>query len=75
MQTLAYLLPILTLAMQRAEEELKNSKTKRSAQTNVHAIIVAPSRELAMQIMRVAQELLPESARRAVQQCIGGGGG
>ena len=34
---------------------------------------MAPSRELAMQILRVAQSLLPESAKRAVQQAIGAG--
>lgn len=33
---------------------------------------MAPSRELAMQIVRVAQALLPEAARRGVQQAIGG---
>ena len=38
----------------------------------VQAIIVVPSRELGMQIVRVAQSLLPEDARGAVQQCIGG---
>ena len=38
----------------------------------MQAIIVVPSRELAMQIVRVAQSLLPEDARGAVQQCIGG---
>ena len=33
---------------------------------------MAPSRELAMQIVHSAQSLLPPSARTAVQQCIGG---
>ena len=33
---------------------------------------MVPSRELAMQIVRVAQSLLPDDARGAVQQCIGG---
>ncbi len=35
-------------------------------------LILAPSQELAMQIMRVAQALLPRAARALVQQCIGG---
>jgi superfamily II DNA/RNA helicase len=35
-------------------------------------VIVAPSQELAMQIVRVAQSLLPAQARTMVQQCIGG---
>ena len=34
--------------------------------------MVAPSRELAMQIVRVAQSLLPDDARATVQQAIGG---
>lgn len=36
------------------------------------ALIVAPSQELAMQIVRVAQGLLPHQGRVMVQQCIGG---
>jgi hypothetical protein len=36
------------------------------------AVVVAPSRELAMQIMRVGQGLLPHEARGCVQQAIGG---
>ena len=71
-KTLAYLLPVMSLAIQRAEEEWAHTtrKTAGSAGT-VQAVVVAPSRELAMQILRVAQGLLPESAKRAVQQCIG----
>ncbi len=38
----------------------------------VQVVIVAPSRELAMQIVRVAHSLLPHASRGAVQQCIGG---
>ncbi|GAB4818516.1 hypothetical protein N2152v2_005562 [Parachlorella kessleri] len=72
-KTLAYLLPVMSLAIQRAEAEWAGvtRKTAGSAGT-VQAVVVAPSRELAMQILRVAQGLLPESAKRAVQQCIGG---
>jgi superfamily II DNA/RNA helicase len=36
------------------------------------ALVVAPSQELAMQIVRVAQALLPAEAKQQVQQCIGG---
>ncbi len=39
---------------------------------SLQAIIVSPSRELAMQTTRVAQRLLPDAARTWVQQCIGG---
>jgi superfamily II DNA/RNA helicase len=72
-KTLAYLLPVLTLAIQKAEEEWANVTRKTAASTGtVQAVIVVPSRELAMQIVRVAQSLLPADARKAVQQCIGG---
>jgi superfamily II DNA/RNA helicase len=72
-KTLAYLLPVLTLAIQRAEEEWANVTRKTAASTGtVQAVIVVPSRELAMQIVRIAQSLLPADARKAVQQCIGG---
>ena len=85
LQTLAYLLPTLSLAIQRAEAEYEAAKVAEAAMTRkkrreagaprlgtVQAIIVVPSRELAMQIVRVAQALLPDDARGAVQQCIGG---
>ena len=84
-QTLAYLLPTLSLAIQRAEAEYEAAKVSAATQSRkqkreagaarlgtVQAIIVVPSRELAMQIVRVAQSLLPDDARGAVQQCIGG---
>lgn len=71
-KTLAYLLPVITLAVQRAEEEWAHVTRKTAATAGVvQAVVVAPSRELAMQIVRVAQSLLPEGAKRAVQQCIG----
>ena len=38
----------------------------------LQAIVVAPSRELAMQIMRVGQAILPNEAKGCVQQAIGG---
>ncbi|KAI7838569.1 hypothetical protein COHA_007641 [Chlorella ohadii] len=72
-KTLAYLLPALTLAVARAEAEWAAATRKTAGQAgSVQVIVVAPSRELAMQIVRVAQSLLPESARRGVQQAIGG---
>eukprot|EP00887_Chlorella_sp_A99_P001159 scaffold14.g1159.t1 len=72
-KTLAYLLPVLTLAVARSQAEWEATTRKtRGEAGGVQAVVVAPSRELAMQIMRVAQSLLPESARRAVQQAIGG---
>lgn len=73
-KTLAYLLPVLTDAIARAEAEGKaaadgNGKGRFGT---LQAVVVAPSRELAMQIVRVAHSLLPAGSRGAVQQCIGG---
>lgn len=72
-KTLAFLLPVISLAVQRAEAEWAGVTRKTTGSAGaVQAVIVAPSRELAMQIVRVAESLLPDSAKRAVQQCIGG---
>jgi superfamily II DNA/RNA helicase len=72
-KTLAFLLPVMSFAIQRAEQEWSQATRKnRASLGQVQAIIVTPSRELAMQIVRVAESLLPDSAKRAVQQCIGG---
>ncbi|KAL4529367.1 hypothetical protein Ndes2526A_g04159 [Nannochloris sp. 'desiccata'] len=72
-KTLAFLLPVMSFAVQRAEQEWSLATRKnRASLGQVQAIIVTPSRELAMQIVRVAESLLPDSAKRAVQQCIGG---
>lgn len=76
-KTLAYLLPILAMAIQRAEQEIEDAQAARPRDWAAHvgqvqAIVVVPSRELAMQIVRVAQSVLPPDASRAVQQAIGG---
>ncbi|GMH34423.1 hypothetical protein BSKO_02257 [Bryopsis sp. KO-2023] len=70
-KTLAYLIPILMMALTRAEEEME-SGTPDGEFGQLQALIVAPSRELAMQIVRVAKSLLPEEAHPAIHQCIGG---
>jgi superfamily II DNA/RNA helicase len=63
----------MSFAVQKAEQEWSLATRKnRASLGQVQAIIVTPSRELAMQIVRVAESLLPDSAKRAVQQCIGG---
>ena len=64
----------MSLAVQRGEEEFSRMRAKRQehAAGGLQAIIVAPSRELAMQIVRVGQSLLPDAARGCVQQAIGG---
>ncbi len=73
-QTLAYLLPVLSLALQRAEQEFEalSSRKKAALAGSLQAVVVVPSRELAMQIARVGQALLPPQARGCVQQAIGG---
>lgn len=72
-KTLSFLLPALTLTMKKSEEEWSHATRKtRGEAGKVHCVIVAPSRELAMQIVRVAHSVLPPQASRAVQQCIGG---
>lgn len=74
MQTLAYLLPVLTKAIQSAEEEFHRLQQQGRAHEagTLQALVIVPSRELAMQIVRVAQGLLPHEARATIQQCIGG---
>jgi len=71
-KTIAYLLPALQLAVEQAEALLSTVDPSERAKLGPTAIIVAPSRELAMQILKVARQLLPEEAGQAVQQLIGG---
>ncbi|KAG2496357.1 hypothetical protein HYH03_005587 [Edaphochlamys debaryana] len=75
-KTLAYLLPVLTLALRRYEAAEADPRAPRRGgypDVPIQALVVAPSQELAMQIMRVARSLLPpDLARTAVQQVIGG---
>jgi superfamily II DNA/RNA helicase len=83
-KTLAFLLPVLHGAIERAGAEAaavaavaeaaaaSGTKASPPPPPSLQAIIVAPSRELAMQTTRVAHRLLPDSARGWVQQAIGG---
>ena len=72
-KTLAYLLPVLTISISRAEEEWSKVTRKTAGMAGtVQTVVVVPSRELAMQIVRVAQSILPVQAKQSVQQCIGG---
>lgn len=65
-KTLAYLLPILsTLGPLKKDDEPKNKM-------NIEAVIVAPSRELGMQIVREVEKLLGPADKRLVQQLVGG---
>ncbi|XP_021769283.1 DEAD-box ATP-dependent RNA helicase 47, mitochondrial-like [Chenopodium quinoa] len=69
-KTLAYLLPILSevgpLKKQSATKEDPGKKK------DVEAVIVAPSRELGMQIVREVEKLLGPADKRMVQQLVGG---
>ncbi|KAF5837503.1 hypothetical protein DUNSADRAFT_4250 [Dunaliella salina] len=67
-KTLAYLLPAITLALKRAETVARTT----GGEVPVQVLVAAPNQELAMQIVRVAQSVLPDAARKMVQQCIGG---
>lgn len=72
-KTLSYLLPVMTRAIRRAEASWKSaSRRTRADAAHVQAVIVTPNRELAMQIVRVAESLLSKDSKNLVQQCIGG---
>ncbi|KAL6509804.1 hypothetical protein OROGR_022292 [Orobanche gracilis] len=65
-KTLAYLLPILSKV-----GTLKNDHEPRT-KMDIEAVVVAPSRELGMQIVREFEKLLGPSDKRLVQQLVGG---
>lgn len=68
-KTLAYLLPILSeIGPLKRPAEQDNSE-KRSG---IEAVIVAPSRELGMQIVREVEKILGPDDKRLVQQLVGG---
>lgn len=69
-KTLAYLLPILSEV-----GPLKNhssAEQESGKKGDVEAVIVAPSRELGMQIVREVEKLLGPADKRMVQQLVGG---
>ncbi|XP_017230146.1 DEAD-box ATP-dependent RNA helicase 47, mitochondrial [Daucus carota subsp. sativus] len=68
-KTLAYLLPILSGI--GALNELQNTVKPRK-KMDIEAVIVAPSRELGMQIVREVEKLLGPEDRKLVQQLVGG---
>ncbi|KAL3818093.1 hypothetical protein ACJIZ3_003998 [Penstemon smallii] len=65
-KTLAYVLPILSEV-----GPLKNSSEPRN-KMDIEAVVVAPSRELGMQIVREFEKLLGPTDKRLVQQLVGG---
>jgi superfamily II DNA/RNA helicase len=70
-KTLAYLLPILCEVgpLKKLEGEEKEVLDKKQG---IEAVIVAPSRELGMQIVREVEKLLGPEDKRLVQQLVGG---
>ncbi|XP_059276118.1 DEAD-box ATP-dependent RNA helicase 47, mitochondrial [Lycium ferocissimum] len=69
-KTLAYLLPILSRVGPLREEILDGYQT--GNKVDIEAVIVAPSRELGMQIVREVEKLLGPANRKLVQQLVGG---
>lgn len=69
-QTLAYLLPMLARAVQHLEDCIARREHHEEAGPDL--LVIAPSRELCMQIVRVSRALLPAEARCLVGPAIGG---
>lgn len=75
-KTLAYLLPLLSVVGPLASRNQVTADSHvlagKQGASGVQAIIIAPSRELAMQIVREAERILGPELKRSVQQLIGG---
>lgn len=66
-KTLAYVLPILTeIGYFKEDDEQTRNKM------GVQAVVLAPSRELGMQIVREVEKILGPENKRLVQQLVGG---
>lgn len=71
-KTLAYLLPILTRVGPLKEPSAGDVEEPPMSKRGIEAVVVAPSRELAMQIVREAERILGTDHRKIVQQLVGG---
>ncbi|KAL3499391.1 hypothetical protein ACH5RR_038484 [Cinchona calisaya] len=69
-KTLAYLLPILSGVGPLKKDSSTGDESKNK--TGIEAVIVAPSRELGMQIVREVEKLLGPADKKLVQQLVGG---
>ncbi|XP_071707898.1 DEAD-box ATP-dependent RNA helicase 47, mitochondrial [Rutidosis leptorrhynchoides] len=69
-KTLAYVLPILSEVGPLKDSLVDNKEAKKK--TDIEAVIIAPSRELGMQIVREIEKLLGPDNKRFVQQLVGG---
>ena len=70
-KTLAYLLPILS-EVGPLKKKSPNGEGESGKKKKIEAVIVAPSRELGMQIVREFEKLLGPADKKAVQQLVGG---
>ena len=70
-KTLAYLLPILSV-LGPLKSEPPSADSKSGNKMEIEAMIVAPSRELGMQIVREFEKLLGPADKKLVQQLVGG---
>lgn len=70
-KTLAYLLPILS-EVGPLKNKSSNGDNETGKKTDIEAVIVAPSRELGMQIVREVEKLLGPENKKVVQQLVGG---
>lgn len=68
-KTLAYLLPILS---QVGPLKKSTEDDKAEQKPGIEAVIIAPSRELGMQIVREIEKLLGPADKKLVQQLVGG---
>lgn len=70
-KTLAYLLPILA-KVGPLKKKTSDGGGEPGKKTDIEAVVVAPSRELGMQIVREVEKILGPANKRAVQQLVGG---
>ncbi|XWS48955.1 hypothetical protein CRYUN_Cryun13aG0121800 [Craigia yunnanensis] len=70
-KTLAYLLPILS-EVGPLKKKSPNGEGEYGKKKEIEAVVVAPSRELGMQIFREVEKLLGPADKKVVQQLIGG---
>lgn len=70
-KTLAYLLPILSEVGPLKNKPPNADNTSRN-KMEIEAVILAPSRELGMQIVREVEKLLGPADKKLVQQLVGG---
>lgn len=69
-KTLAYVLPILSEVGPLKGSPVDNKESRKK--TDIEAVIIAPSRELGMQIVREIEKLLGPENKKFVQQLVGG---